>query len=129
VNILATLISVISIGGIISAMAALIWPLAGSVIAWLLYYPTHGLIVLVEFFCYQEFYCRWHNFCFAVAGDLWADYLAWLQHWWQRRWWLAGFIAVALVLIPIWQNPRCFAPPCCDSGRTTVIPSKVSITG
>jgi len=34
VNILATpVISVISIGGIISAMAALIWPLAGSAIA------------------------------------------------------------------------------------------------
>jgi len=64
-----TLISVISIGGIISAMAALIWPLAGSVITWLLYYPTHGLIVLVEFSAsYQEILLPLAQFLFAVAG-------------------------------------------------------------
>jgi len=47
--------------------------------------------------------------------------LAWLQHWWQRRWWLAGFIAVALVLIPIWQKPRCFAPPCSTAAEPVLV--------
>ena len=107
VNILATpVISVISIGGIISAMATLIWPLAGSAIAWLLYYPSNGLIQLVQFFCQLP------GNSVAVGTisvlQLLVIYglisLAWLQPWWQRRWWLAGFIAVALVVIPVWQT-------------------------
>ncbi|MBV8884829.1 MAG: ComEC/Rec2 family competence protein [Chroococcidiopsidaceae cyanobacterium CP_BM_RX_35] len=52
VNLLTTpLITVISLGGILSAVAAVIWPLAGSALAWSLYYPTHILILLVQFFC------------------------------------------------------------------------------
>lgn len=105
VNIFTTpLISVISIGGIISAMAALIWPVAGSALAWLLYYPTHWLIGLVQFFSQLP------GNSVAVGTisvlQLLAIYglisLAWLQPWWQRRWWLAGVIAVGLVLIPVW---------------------------
>lgn len=105
VNILTTpLISVVSIGGIISAMAALIWPLAGSALALLLYYPTHCLISLVQFFPQLP------GNSVAVGTisvlQLLALYglisLAWLQRWWQRRWWLAGVIAIALVLIPVW---------------------------
>lgn len=50
VNIITTpLVSAIALGGFISALASLIWPLAGSAIAWLLYYPTHFLLQLVEF--------------------------------------------------------------------------------
>ncbi|MBC6480132.1 MAG: ComEC/Rec2 family competence protein [Hormoscilla sp. GM7CHS1pb] len=50
VNIITTpLISAIALGGFISALAAVIWPAAGSAIAWLLYHPTHWLIQLVEF--------------------------------------------------------------------------------
>lgn len=30
--------------------------------------------------------------------------LAWLQPWWQQRWWLAGVISFTLVLIPVWQT-------------------------
>ncbi|HAX79138.1 MAG TPA: competence protein, partial [Cyanobacteria bacterium UBA11372] len=26
----------------------------------------------------------------------------WLWHWWQRRWWLAGLIAISLVVFPVW---------------------------
>jgi competence protein ComEC len=51
INILTIpLISIISIGGIVSAIAALVWSTAGSAIALLLYYPTHILIWLVQFF-------------------------------------------------------------------------------
>jgi len=50
VNIITTpLISAIALGGFISALAAVIWPAAGSAIAWLLYHPIHWLIKLVEF--------------------------------------------------------------------------------
>ncbi len=52
-NVLATpLISIISLGGMVSALVALIWPWAGSGVAWLLYYPNHWLIQLVEY-CQQ----------------------------------------------------------------------------
>ncbi|MBO1346863.1 MAG: ComEC/Rec2 family competence protein [Hormoscilla sp. GUM202] len=50
VSIITTpLIGAIALGGFISALAAVIWPAAGSAIAWLLYHPTHSLIQLVEF--------------------------------------------------------------------------------
>lgn len=106
VNFLTTpLVSVISIGGIISAMAALIWPIAGSALAWLLYYPTEWLIRLVQFFSHLP----GNSIAIGTVSvlQLLALYgllsLAWLQRWWQRRWWLAGVIAIALVLIPVWQ--------------------------
>ncbi|HEY9807493.1 MAG TPA: ComEC/Rec2 family competence protein, partial [Candidatus Obscuribacterales bacterium] len=107
VNLLTTpLISVISIGGVISALAALVWPIAGSAIAWLLYYPTHALIAIVDFSS------RLPGNAIAVGTisslQLIALYgvicLAWLQAWWHRRWWIAGLVATSLVLVPVWHN-------------------------
>ena len=50
-NAIATpLVILISIGGFVSAIAAIIWPLIGSCIAANLYYPIHLLIWLVEKF-------------------------------------------------------------------------------
>ena len=50
-NTIATpLVTIISLGGFISAMASLIWPLAGSAIAWLLAIPVQLLIALVNLF-------------------------------------------------------------------------------
>ncbi|MEM9978463.1 MAG: ComEC/Rec2 family competence protein [Cyanobacteria bacterium P01_D01_bin.2] len=50
-NILATpLVTVISLGGFISAIVSLIWPLAGGAIAWLLAIPVQLLITLVNLF-------------------------------------------------------------------------------
>ncbi|MFG6107193.1 ComEC family competence protein [Leptolyngbyaceae cyanobacterium CCMR0082] len=50
-NIFATpLVTVISLGGFISAMVSLIWPLVGGAIAWLLAIPLQLLITLVTFF-------------------------------------------------------------------------------
>ncbi|MBD2185660.1 ComEC/Rec2 family competence protein [Planktothrix sp. FACHB-1355] len=107
VNITTTiLVTIISIGGFISAIAALIWPLAGSALAWTLYYPTHWLIALVEYFCQLP------GNSVAVGAisilQLIALYgiicLVWLLRWWHRRWWLAAIVAIALVAIPIWQE-------------------------
>jgi competence protein ComEC len=106
VNIITTpLISVISISGIISALTALIWPLGGSTLSWLLYYPTHWLIGLVQVFSHLP----GNSITVGTISilQLLAIYgvisLAWLQPWWQRRWWLAGIIGFTLVLIPLWQ--------------------------
>ncbi|WP_121971347.1 ComEC/Rec2 family competence protein [Leptolyngbya sp. BC1307] len=50
-NMIATpLVVLISMGGFVSAIAAIIWPVGGSAIAANLYYPIHLLIWLVEKF-------------------------------------------------------------------------------
>ncbi len=106
VNILTTpLISIISVGGIISAIAALILPVVGSALAWLLDYPTRGLIWLVQLFS------RLPGNSYAVGKiaiwQLLAVYgliaLVWFLPWWRKHWWFASALAVGLMLIPGWQ--------------------------
>ena len=104
VNILTTpLISIISIGGILSAFTALLCPLAGSALAWLLYYPTYILIAIVHFFCQLP----GNSVTVSTVSVLQLSTLyglmglVWLQPWWQRRWWLASLMAIGLVSIPV----------------------------
>jgi len=107
VNILTTpLISIISIGGMLSALAGLIWPLAGSALAWLLYYPIHALIAIVQFFCQLpgNSVAVGRISVLQLSALYGLSCLVWLQPWWQRRWWLAGLVAIGLVLIPVWQT-------------------------
>ena len=103
VNILCTpLITVISLGGMISAIAALIIPAVGSAIAWLLLYPTLLLITVTKFFT-------------SLPGSSWAIgqislgalltvygllLLVWLSKWWRDRWWLVLLFALTLIIIP-----------------------------
>ena len=102
----APLIAVISIGGVISALAAVIWPLAGSALAWLLYYPTELLIGLVQFFN------KLPGSSVAVGtislGQLLLLYgligVICISPRLRRRWWLAGLVAVTLVAVPVWQT-------------------------
>lgn len=106
-NIISTpLISIISIGGIISAIPALILPEAGGVFAAILHYPTDWLIKLVEFFSNLP-----GNSVAVGTISIWqmlAIYAliisVWLMRWWQQRWWFATVIAVGLVLIPVWHS-------------------------
>ncbi|QLE41445.1 DUF4131 domain-containing protein [Nostoc sp. C052] len=106
-NVVSTpLISIISIGGIISALVGLVWTEAGSFLAGVLHYPTDWLIKLVEFFS------KLPGNSVAVGSisswQLLAIYLliilVWLVPWWQRRWWFANVIAIALVFIPLWHS-------------------------
>ncbi|MEH2264705.1 ComEC/Rec2 family competence protein [Nostoc sp.] len=106
-NVISTpLISIISIGGIISALVGLIWTQAGSFLAAVLHYPTDWLIKLVEFFS------KLPGNSVAVGSisswQLLAIYaliiLVWLVPWWQRRWWVANVMAIALVFIPLWHS-------------------------
>ncbi|RCJ38679.1 competence protein [Nostoc minutum NIES-26] len=106
-NIITTpLISIISIGGIISALAALIWPAAGSALAGVLHYPTDWLIKLVEFFSNLP-----GNAVALGSISTWqllAIYVliifTWLVRWWRKRWWFAGLIAFGIVLVPVWHS-------------------------
>ena len=101
----APFVAVISIGSIIDALVALISPVAGSALAWLLYYPTHFLIGLVEFFNALP------GSSVAVGKISWVQLLilygligfSSISKKWQGRWWLAGLIAVMLVALPVLQ--------------------------
>ncbi|MEH1857345.1 MAG: ComEC/Rec2 family competence protein [Nostoc sp.] len=105
-NVVSTpLISIISIGGIISALVGLVWTEAGSFLAGVLHYPTDWLIKLVEFFSNLP-----GNSVAVGSISTWqllAIYiliiLVWLVPWWQRRWWFANMIAIGLVFIPLWH--------------------------
>ncbi len=107
VNILCTpLITIISLGGMISAIAALIIPPLGSAIAWLVFYPTQLLIAITKFFP-------------NLPGSAWAIgqislgllltiygllILVWLNKWWTKHWWLALLLAIALILRTVIDN-------------------------
>lgn len=104
VNILCTpLITVISLGGMISAIAALIVPAVGSAIASLLFYPTLLLISVTQFFTSLP------NSAWAVGQIplvvLLAVYgllvLVWLNQYWRKRWWLVMLLAVSLIALPM----------------------------
>ncbi|AFZ58929.1 ComEC/Rec2 family competence protein [Anabaena cylindrica FACHB-243] len=106
-NIITTpLISVISIGGMVSSLASLVLPDVGSTLASFLYYPTHWLIQLAEFFGNLP------GSSVAVGSiSTWQMLViygliisTWLLRWWQRRWWFAGLITIILVIIPIWHS-------------------------
>jgi competence protein ComEC len=106
-NILTTpFISVISIGGMISGLVSLISPELGGTLASFLYYPTHWLIQMVEFFDHLP------GSQIPVGSiSIWQMLtiylliiLVWLVRWWQKRWWFAGLIAVGLILVPSWHS-------------------------
>ncbi|AFZ02316.1 ComEC/Rec2 family competence protein [Calothrix sp. PCC 6303] len=103
-NIVTTpLISVISIGGFLSAIAALIVPDAGSAIAGILHYPVQWLLQLVHLFAKSPGNSlavgTISTIQMVVIYTLFV--LVWLVDWWRRRWLLAGAIAITLILIPI----------------------------
>ena len=107
VNIVCTsLIMVISIGGMISAIAALVIPLVGSALSWLILYPTLLLIEITKFFTNLP------GSSWAIGkislGALLIIYalfcLVWLSRWWQRRWWLVLLLIATLIILPIGYN-------------------------
>lgn len=102
----APLISIISIGGFISALAAVIYSNAGSAIAWLLDYPTQILIGIVQLFNQLPGSAVAVGTISGVQLFLLYGLIGILsvnKHW-QRRWWIVGLVAVSLVALPVWQT-------------------------
>ncbi|MCP2730162.1 ComEC/Rec2 family competence protein [Symplocastrum sp. BBK-W-15] len=107
VNILsAPFIGIISLGGFISAIAALIYPIAGSAVAWLLYYPIQLLLGLVQVFGLLP-----GNQIALGTITIWQLLLLYsficlscVIPRVRQRWWLAGLLTITVVLLPFWQN-------------------------
>jgi competence protein ComEC len=99
----APFITLISIGGMVSALAATVFPMAGSAVAWLLFYPTKLLLAIVELFASLP------GSSIAVGSiRLWqllflyaAIFLVWQLPWWQKRWPLVIAISLLLIAIPL----------------------------
>lgn len=106
VNIITTIpLSIISLGAFISATAALLFPIIGTATAWVLYYPTHGIIAVIDFF--NDLPGTRIALGTITIIQLIAVYgiitLVCTHKFWQRQWWVAGLIGIVLVLIPAWQ--------------------------
>ncbi|MDX2239122.1 MAG: ComEC/Rec2 family competence protein [Leptolyngbyaceae cyanobacterium bins.302] len=96
-------ISLLSLGGMGSALVAMVWAEGGSKLAWLLKYPTQMLIAIVQGFN-------------QLPGNGWAIgtisvllvivlysllSLSSFHRWWQKRWWMALVLGIFLVLVPL----------------------------
>lgn len=101
--IVSPLVMVISIGGMVSAAVSLIFPPAGSAIAWLLYYPTHFLIAIVTFF--SDLPASSYAVGTLPIGLMVLIYglfiAVWLHPWFQRHWKLVSLIVIFLVVVPV----------------------------
>ncbi len=105
-NVLATpLLILLVVGGFISALAALVWPLAGSALAWVLYYPCQALLALVLNLN------QWPGQTLTLGRinpvQLLLLYGILLSVWlwpWARQQWRWGAVLVGVVLVvPLWH--------------------------
>lgn len=99
-------ISVISLGGMVSALAAIAWAPAGSALAGLLKYPAQLLIFVVQGFTKLpgNAYAIGTISILIVLTLYGLLGLCSFQPWWQKRWrvMLAG--GVLLLLLPLWAG-------------------------
>jgi competence protein ComEC len=103
-NILTSpLISVVSIGGAIAAFASAIFPIAGSAISWLLFYPTQLLIWIVDLFndlpgasLAVGQISTWQ--LFALYGLIFG---VWRSPKWQKYWHTPTLVGLILVIVPL----------------------------
>lgn len=109
-NILASpLVEIISFGGMISAIAALIIPVVGSAIAWVLSFPTQGLIQLAQAFQSVPFLAI--GIAVGQVSGIWlvatygAMVILWLKPAWQNyKSWVILCLVSALVIPLIYQS-------------------------
>lgn len=109
VNIITSfLISWITMGGFISAVLGAVWPIAGSAVAWLLYYPLELLILIVRFFSQLPGSLISTGTLSLVQMLILYGLIIflWLVPWWHkgRRWVWAFLFAIALLVVPVWHR-------------------------
>jgi competence protein ComEC len=103
-NILTSpLISIVSIGGTIAALVSAIYPIAGSAVSWLLFYPAQILIWIVDFFNYLP------GASFAVGQiNIWQLLIlygiilaVWALPKWHKYWYTPTLIGLIIIIIPL----------------------------
>ena len=100
------LISLISLGGMISGMVAIVFPALGSAIASTLYYPARLAIAIA-------------GVVTSLPGSTWSVgqipllvligiygvyLLIWLNKWWQKRWWLGLLLPTVLIVAMLFSS-------------------------
>lgn len=104
INIITTpLVTLISLGGVVSAFLALIYPPLGSISASILYYPIELLLQITTFFSLLPF--STYSTGKLSLGVMLIIYifltLICLNLWIRQRWHLIGLFILVVILIPI----------------------------
>ena len=101
-NILVTpLVEIISLGGMISAIAGLVIPPVGSGISLLLYYPIHWLMETAQFFSQFSSFAPGKMSIGVLLLIYLGMVLIWLFPWWQRRSLMVGTAMISLIFLPL----------------------------
>ncbi|MGB8700419.1 MAG: ComEC/Rec2 family competence protein [Thermosynechococcaceae cyanobacterium] len=101
----ALLLSLLTIGGFIASLAAVLWPALGSGVAGLSFWPMQLLMAIVNFFSQLP----GHALALGTISplQLWGLYLClglvWLIPGWQKHWRLAGALSFLLLVVPLWH--------------------------
>ncbi len=104
--IISPLIEIISLIGMLSAVLALIFPLLGSLIAVVLYYPTLLLIFLANFSVTLPYsYLAIGQISLFQLIIIYAIIiLLWLNHLCAKKWYLFTIFLISLIAIPLIYN-------------------------
>jgi competence protein ComEC len=99
----ALLLSVLTIGGLIASCGALLWPLLGSGLAWLLFWPIQLLVAIVSGIGQLPGHSLalgsislWQ--LLALYGCMGAVWL-----WGKSQWKLMAAVGLLILLVPMWQ--------------------------
>jgi competence protein ComEC len=99
----AFLLSVLTIGGLIASCGALLWPLLGSGLAWLLFWPIQLLIAIVSGISHLPGHALalgsislWQLLAlYGCMGAVWVGGKA--------QWKLMAAVGLLILVVPLWQ--------------------------
>jgi competence protein ComEC len=102
----ALLLSALTIGGFLSSLAALLWPLLGSGLAWFLFWPIQLLIFIVQGVSQLPGNTlALGKISFIQLLVLYGCIVAvWLVPQCQKQWRLFTAIGLLLIVVPIWHT-------------------------
>jgi competence protein ComEC len=120
----ALLLSVLTIGGFVSSLAALIWPLFGSGLAWFLFWPAQLLMFIVQGISQLPGNAlALGNISVLQLLALYGCIVAvWLVPQCQKHWKIFTAVGLLLVVIPVWQmQSQRFVVTVFDQTRTPMM--------
>ncbi|UAJ73583.1 ComEC/Rec2 family competence protein [Synechocystis sp. PCC 7339] len=101
-NILITpLLALLSLGGMTSALGALVFPPLGSATAWLLAFPARWLMAIAAQFQQLPTVAVGEVGMGQVVIMYGAFCLIWAFSWWRRRWGAVAIFLLAIIIFPL----------------------------